>query len=154
MLIPSIRLLWSLVIDPNQLPVVLIELDDSGKLLFTWKVNGLYLLLVLHPEIPWHLLLGSWSFFLDENWYYPLVHINHPIPLITCYSRVYSHLLGIDTIPVSLLPKAVNDNIYWKKALSTRMISPLSQTVQSDQYWSSLALYCNIPWVVGTSYSS
>ena len=38
---------------------------------------------------------------------------DHPIPLITCYSRVYSHLLGIDTIPVSLLPVAVNDNIYW-----------------------------------------
>ena len=39
---------------------------------------------------------------------------DHPIPLITCYSRVYSHLLGIDTIPVSLLPVAVNDSIYWK----------------------------------------
>ena len=38
---------------------------------------------------------------------------DHPIPRITCYSRVYSHLLGIDTIPVSLLPVAVNDNIYW-----------------------------------------
>ena len=38
---------------------------------------------------------------------------DHPIPLIACYSRVYSHLLGIDTIPVSLLPVAVNDNIYW-----------------------------------------
>ena len=38
---------------------------------------------------------------------------DHPIPLITCYSRVYSHLLGIDTIPVSLLPVAVNDNICW-----------------------------------------
>ena len=59
---------------------------------------------------------------------------DHPIPLITCYSRVYSHLLGIDTIPVSLLPKAVNDSVYWKKVLSTRMISPLSQTVQSYQY--------------------
>ena len=70
---------------------------------------------------------------------------DHPIPLITCYSRVYSHLLGIDTMHVSLLSKAVNDNIYWKMVLSTRMISPLSQTVQSDQYWSSLALYCNIP---------
>ena len=57
---------------------------------------------------------------------------DHPIPLIACYSRVYSHLLGIDTIPVSLLPVAVNDNIYWKMVLSTRMISPLSQTVQSD----------------------
>ena len=70
---------------------------------------------------------------------------DHPIPLITCYSRVYSHLLGIDTIPVSLLPKAVNDSVYWKNVLSTRMMSPLSETVQSDQYWSSLALYCNIP---------
>ena len=59
---------------------------------------------------------------------------DHSIPLIACYSRVYSHLLGIDTIPVSLLPVAVNDNIYWKMVLSTRMISPLSQTVQSDQY--------------------
>ena len=48
---------------------------------------------------------------------------DHPIPLITCYSRVYSHLLGIDTIPVSLLPVAVNDNIYWKMVLSTRMMS-------------------------------
>ena len=57
---------------------------------------------------------------------------DHPIPHIACYSRVYSHLLGIDTMHVSLLPKAVNDNIYWKKALSTRMRSPLSQTVQSD----------------------
>ena len=70
---------------------------------------------------------------------------DHSIPLIACYSRVYSHLLGIDTIPVSLLPKAVNDSIYWKKALSTRMMSLLSETVQSDQYWSSLSLYCNIP---------
>ena len=57
---------------------------------------------------------------------------DHPIPLITCYSRVYSHLLGIDTIPVSLLPVAVNDSVYWKKVLSTRMMSPLSETVQSD----------------------
>ena len=57
---------------------------------------------------------------------------DHPIPLITCYSRVYSHFLGIDTIPVSLLPVAVNDSTCWKKALSTRMISPLSQIVQSD----------------------
>ena len=48
---------------------------------------------------------------------------DHPIPLITCYSRVHSHLLGIDTIPVSLLPVAVNDNIYWKMVLSTRMMS-------------------------------
>ena len=48
---------------------------------------------------------------------------NHPIPLITCYSRVYSHLLGIDTIPVSLLPKAVNDSVCWKMVLSTRMMS-------------------------------
>ena len=47
----------------------------------------------------------------------------YPIPLIACYSRVYSHFLGIDTIPVSLLPIAVNDNIYWKKVLSTRMMS-------------------------------
>ena len=79
---------------------------------------------------------------------------DHPIPHIACYSRVYSHLLGIDTIPVSLLPVAVNDNIYWKMVLSTRMMSPLSQTVQSDQYWSSLALYCIVPSLVGTSYSS
>ena len=57
---------------------------------------------------------------------------DHSIPLITCYSHVHSHLLGIDTIPVSLLPVAVNDSIYWKKVLSTRMMSPLSQTVQSD----------------------
>ena len=57
---------------------------------------------------------------------------DHPIPLIACYSRVYSHLLGIDTIPVSLLPVAVNDSVYWKKVLSTRMMSPLSQIVQSD----------------------
>ena len=70
---------------------------------------------------------------------------DHPIPLIACYSRVHSHFLGIDTIPVSLLPVAVSDNICWQKVLSTRMISPLSQTVQSDQYWSSLSLYCNIP---------
>ena len=38
---------------------------------------------------------------------------DHSIPLIACYSRVYSHLLGIDTMHVSLLPVAVNDNIYW-----------------------------------------
>ena len=55
---------------------------------------------------------------------------DHPIPPFTCYSRVYSHLLGIDTIPVSLLPKAVNDSVYWKKVLSTRMITPLSEIVQ------------------------
>ena len=150
--ISSIRLLLSPVIEPNQLPVVLIDWDDSGKLLFTWKVNGLYLLLVLYPEIPWHLLLGSWSFFLDENWYSLLVHTTTPFPLSHA-TRVCT-LLGIDTIPVSLLPKAVNDSICWKMVLSTRMISPLSQTVQSDQYWSSLSLYCNIPWVVDTSYSS
>ena len=59
---------------------------------------------------------------------------DHPIPRIACYSHVHSHLLGIDTMHVSLLPIAVNDNIYWKKALSTRMMSPLSETVQSDQY--------------------
>ena len=70
---------------------------------------------------------------------------DHPIPRITCYSHVHSHLLGIDTIPVSLLPVAVNDSICWKMVLSTRMISPLSETVQSDQYWNALALYCNIP---------
>ena len=57
---------------------------------------------------------------------------DYPIPLITCYSRVYSHLLGIDTIPVSLLLVAVNDSVYWKNVLSTMMMSPLSQTVQSD----------------------
>ena len=57
---------------------------------------------------------------------------DHSIPLITCYSRVYSHLLDIDTIPVSLLSKAVNDSVYWNKTLSTRMISTLSQIVQSD----------------------
>ena len=57
---------------------------------------------------------------------------DHPIPPFTCYSRVHSHLLGIDTIPVSLLPKAVNDSVCWKKVLSTRMMSPLSETVQSD----------------------
>ena len=57
---------------------------------------------------------------------------DHPIPHVACYSRVYSHLLGIDTIPVSLLPVAVNDSVYWKMVLSTRMMSPLSETVQSD----------------------
>ena len=57
---------------------------------------------------------------------------DHSIPLITCYSRVHSHLLGIYSMHISLLPVAVNDNIYWKKALSTRMISTLSQTVHSD----------------------
>ena len=70
---------------------------------------------------------------------------NHPIPHIACYSRVYSHLLGFYSMRVSLLPVAVNDNIYWKMVLSTRMMSPLSETVQSDQYWNALALYCNIP---------
>ena len=57
---------------------------------------------------------------------------DHPIPHIACYSRVYSHLLGFYSMRVSLLPVAVNDNIYWKMVLSTRMMSPLSQTVQSD----------------------
>ena len=47
---------------------------------------------------------------------------DYPIPLITCYSHVYSHFLGIDTIPVSLLPVAVNDSTCWKMVLSTRMI--------------------------------
>ena len=57
---------------------------------------------------------------------------DHPIPHIACYSRVYSHLLGFYSMRVSLLPVAVNDNIYWKMVLSTRMMSPLSETVQSD----------------------
>ena len=48
---------------------------------------------------------------------------DHPIPLITFYSRVYSHLLGIDTMHVSLLSVAVNDSVYWKMVLSTRMMS-------------------------------
>ena len=153
-MISSIRLLWYPVIDPSQLPVVLIDWDNSGKLLFTWKVNGLYMLLVLYQEIPWHLLLGSWSFFLDENWYSLLVHTTTPFPLIICYSRVYSHLLGIYSMHISLLPVAVSDNICWKMVLTTRMRSTLSQTVQSDWYWNVLDVYCNIPWVVGTSYSS
>ena len=70
---------------------------------------------------------------------------DHPIPPFTCYSHVHSHLLGIYSMHVSLLPVAVNDNICWKKVLSTRMISTLSEIVQSDQYWNALALYCNIP---------
>ena len=48
---------------------------------------------------------------------------DHPIPHIACYSRVYSHLLGFYSMRVSLLPVAVNDNIYWKMVLSTRMMS-------------------------------
>ena len=48
---------------------------------------------------------------------------DHPIPHIACYSRVYSHLLGINSLHVSLLPVAVNDNIYCKMVLSTRMMS-------------------------------
>ena len=48
---------------------------------------------------------------------------DHPIPRITCYSHVHSHLLGIDTMHVSLLSKAVNDSVYWKMVLSTRMMS-------------------------------
>ena len=64
-----------------------------------------------------------------------LIHAyDYLIPLITCYSRVYSHLLGIYSMHVSLLPVAVNDNICWKMVLTTRMMSPLSETVQSDQY--------------------
>ena len=59
---------------------------------------------------------------------------DYPIPLITCYSRVYSHLLGIYSMHVSLLPVAVNDNICWKMVLTTRMRSTLSQTVRSDWY--------------------
>ena len=57
---------------------------------------------------------------------------DYPIPPFTCYLHVHSHLLGIYSMHISLLPVAVNDNIYWKKVLSTRMMSPLSQTVQSD----------------------
>ena len=57
---------------------------------------------------------------------------DYPIPPFTCYLHVHSHLLGFYSMRVSLLPVAVNDNIYWKMVLSTRMISPLSQTVQSD----------------------
>ena len=38
---------------------------------------------------------------------------DHPIPPFTCYSRVHSHLLGFYSMRVSLLPVAVNDNIYW-----------------------------------------
>ena len=48
---------------------------------------------------------------------------DHPIPPFTCYSHVYSHLLGFYSMRVSLLPVAVNDNIYWKMVLSTRMMS-------------------------------
>ena len=48
---------------------------------------------------------------------------DHPIPPFTCYSHVYSHLLGIYSMHISLLPVAVNDNIYWKMVLSTRMMS-------------------------------
>ena len=59
---------------------------------------------------------------------------DHPIPLIACYSRVHSHLLDIYSMHISLLPVAVNDSVCWKKVLSTRMMSPLSETVQSDQY--------------------
>ena len=77
---------------------------------------------------------------------------DHPIPL--SHDTRMCILLGINSLHVSLLPVAVNDSVYWKMVLSTRMISPLSQTVQSDQYWSSLSLYCNIPSLVGTSYSS
>ena len=55
---------------------------------------------------------------------------DHPIP--RSHDTRVCTLLGICSMHISLLPKAVNDNIYWKKALSTRMISPLSQTVQSD----------------------
>ena len=78
---------------------------------------------------------------------------DHPIPLIACYSRVYSHLLGIDTIPVSLLPKAVNDSIYWKKVLSTRMIS-----LRYHKPFNPISIGIPYPFtatsLVGTSYSS
>ena len=57
---------------------------------------------------------------------------DYPIPHIACYSRVYSHLLGINSLHASLLSKAVNDSVYWKMVLSTRMMLPLSETVQSD----------------------
>ena len=80
--------------------------------------------------------------------------IRPPHSPFTCYSRVYSHLLGIYSMHISLLPVAVSDNICWKMVLTTRMRSTLSQTVQSDWYWNVLDVYCNIPWVVGTSYSS
>ena len=70
---------------------------------------------------------------------------DHPIPHIACYSRVYSHLLGIYSMHISLLPVAVSDNICWKMVLTTRMRSTLSQTVQSDWYWNVLDVYCNIP---------
>ena len=48
---------------------------------------------------------------------------DYPIPPFTCYSHVHSHLLGIYSMHISLLPVAVNDNIYWKMVLSTRMMS-------------------------------
>ena len=70
------------------------------------------------------IILLGWELVLSVGAY------DHSIPLITCYSRVHSYLLGIDTIPVSLLPVAANDNIYWKMILSTRMITPLSEIVQ------------------------
>ena len=38
---------------------------------------------------------------------------DHPHSPFTCYSRVYSHLLGIYSMHISLLPVAVNDSIYW-----------------------------------------
>ena len=48
---------------------------------------------------------------------------DYPIPPFTCYLHVHSHLLGIYSMHISLLPVAVNDNIYWKMVLSTRMMS-------------------------------
>ena len=56
--------------------------------------------------------------------------IRPPHSPFTWYSRMYSHLLDIYSMHVSLLPVAVNDNIYWKKALSTRLLLPLSEIVQ------------------------
>ena len=79
---------------------------------------------------------------------------DYPIPLIACYSHVHSHLLGIYSIHVSLLLVAANDITCWKTVLTTRMMLPLSETVQSDQYWNALDVYCNIPSLVCTSYSS
>ena len=48
---------------------------------------------------------------------------DYPIPHITCYSHVHSRLLGIYSMRVSLLSVAVNDSVYWKMVLSTRMMS-------------------------------
>ena len=48
---------------------------------------------------------------------------DHPIPIFTCYSRMYSHILGVLSIQVpSMQIAAMNDSICWEVVLGMRMM--------------------------------